>query len=274
MSASQELLIKYDSLKLYLKKLEKVAVAYSSGVDSTFLLYAAIDSLGKANAIALTAESASFPVRENDESRAFCTDREIRQIIFEVKEVDEYFDNPVNRCYYCKKGIFSQMVEIAGAENIEYILDGSNKDDDGDYRPGLKAISELGIKSPLRELGFTKQEIRDLSEHFGLPTWDKPSYACLASRVPYGERISDEKLHKIDEAEQYLIDLGFKQIRVRVHGDNLARIELDPDDFARFMQEDFRTNVYNRFREIGYTYISLDLKGYKMGNMNEEIKLL
>ncbi len=273
MANINELLKKYEDLKHYIKDLGRVAVAYSSGVDSTFLLYAAVDALGSTDAIAITANSAAFPAREGDEANIFCKERGIKQYVYDfgAMSVPGYAANPADRCYICKKGLFTNIVRLAKEHNIEYVLEGSNVDDDGDYRPGHKAIAELGIVSPLRAVSLTKQEIRNLSEHFGLPTWNKPAYACLATRIPYGEEITEKKLKMIDAGEQCLIDNGFKQMRVRLHGEDIARIELLPEDIDRFMEADMRMSVYEEFKKIGFSYVSLDIRGYKMGNMNSTI---
>ena len=270
MSDINGLLYKYEKLKEYFEDCGKVAIAYSSGVDSTFLLYSAVDALGTDKVLAITANSAAFPVREGDEANIFCLERGIKQIVLDYNAMDipGYKANPKDRCYICKKGLFSELIKVAVEEGFGIVIEGSNKDDDNDYRPGLKAIQELKVKSPLRELGFTKADIRGLSKHFGLPTWDKPAYACLATRIPVGEEITDDKLTMIDKAEQCLIDNGFKQMRVRIHGNNLARIELLPEDINRFMDEKIRALILKEFKEIGFVYVSLDIGGYKMGNMN------
>ncbi|MCR4807187.1 MAG: ATP-dependent sacrificial sulfur transferase LarE [Lachnospiraceae bacterium] len=266
---NEHLLEKYEKLKDYLRSLESVAVAYSSGVDSTFLLYAAREALGD-RVMAVTASSCSFPVRELNEAKSFCRDLNIRQEIVYSEElkIEGFSHNPKNRCYLCKRELFNKIIELAHKEGFKEVAEGSNLDDNGDYRPGLKAIEELDVKSPLRHIGFSKEEIRILSRYLDLPTWDKPSYACLASRFPYGEEITEEKLSMVDKGEQYLMDLGFKQVRVRIHGD-VARIEVMPDDFTRYMEEELRTDIYARFKEIGFSYTALDLKGYRTGSMNE-----
>jgi uncharacterized protein len=183
---------------------------------------------------------------------------------------DYFINNPVDRCYYCKKNIFSKIIEIAKKSNIEFIADGSNIDDMGDYRPGMKAVKELGVVSPLKEAGMGKDDIRLLSRELGLPTWDKPSYACLASRIPYGEKIDREKLEMVDKAEQYLISLGFRQLRVRHHG-NMARIEVLSNERDRFFDTGLMDKVYEELKKIGFKYVALDLKGYRTGSMNEAI---
>ena len=258
-------------LEEYLKELGSIAVAFSSGVDSTFLLKVAKNVLND-NVIAVTARSASFPKRELDEAVQFCEKEGIRQILVDIDEmsVEGFRKNPVNRCYYCKHEVFTRITEAAVNCGIKYVAEGSNIDDNGDYRPGLKAVEELGIKSPLRYAGLTKSEIRALSKELGLPTWEKPSFACLASRFVYGEAITEEKLGMVDRAEQMLLDLGFKQFRVRVHG-NIARIEVLPEEISKLMEETVRSAVYKRFKEIGFDYVTMDLAGYRTGSMNETL---
>lgn len=265
------LLNKYEELKEYIRSFESAAVAFSGGVDSTFLLYAVKEALGD-RVLAVTASSCSFPGRELEEARAFCEAQGICHEVFrsEELEIDGFSQNPVNRCYLCKRELFQKIRDIAEKNGIREVAEGSNIDDDGDFRPGLKAVAELGIKSPLRDRGFSKAEIRILSKHLGLPVWDKQSFACLASRIPYGEEITAEKLGMVDRAEQLLLNLGFHQLRVRLHG-NIARIELMPDEFDKFMKEDNRTKVYAAFKDIGFAYVTLDIKGYRTGSMNELI---
>jgi len=269
---SQALLDKYDQLKAYFTKLKSVAIAFSSGVDSTFLLYAAHDALGD-NVIAVTASSCSFPKRELNEAKDYASRLGVRHFIVESEEleIEGFAQNPPNRCYLCKRELFEKIFDLAKEQGIAYVAEGSNLDDNGDYRPGLQAIAELGAKSPLREVGFTKQEIRILSAHFGLPTASKQSFACLASRFPYGETINEKKLDMVDKAEQVLLDEGFVQFRVRIHGDDVARIELSPEDFPRMMDEEFRIRIYDIFKSFGFAYVSLDLKGYRTGSMNETL---
>ena len=264
---------KYNVLREYISSLGSVAVAFSSGVDSTLLLKVSHDVLGD-KAIAVTASSSSFPERELNEAKSFCESNHIRQIIFDSDEIniEGFRENPKNRCYLCKRELFTKIKAIAHEHNIEHVIEGSNLDDLGDYRPGLKAIDELGIKSPLRYAGLMKAEIRELSCELGLPTWDKPSYACLASRFVYGELISPEKLKMIERAEELLIAMGFRQERVRIHG-KIARIEVLPEDFPRIIQDDVRTRIYDSLKALGFSYVTLDMRGYRTGSMNETLTL-
>ena len=268
---NRELLDKYDKLKEYIASFGSVAVAFSSGVDSTFLLYAAKEAL-RDRLIAVTASSCSFPERELKEAEAYCSKMDVKHFIVksEELEIEGFSHNPKNRCYLCKHELFEKIRAVADEQDIAEIAEGSNLDDNGDYRPGLQAVAELGIKSPLRHCGFSKHDIRDMSQYLNIPTWNKQSFACLSSRFPYGDLISKEKLKMVDKAEQLLLDMGFHQLRVRIHGD-VARIELDPSEFDKFMKEKVRTEVYSRFKEYGFAYVALDIMGYRMGSMNETI---
>ncbi len=262
---------KYERLQAILQKLGNVAVAFSSGVDSTFLVKAAHDTLGE-KAVAFTAASDFVPQRDIEDAKAFCAKEGIEHHVvpFPILTVPHVKENPEDRCYYCKRALFSHMKEVAVANGLAYVVDGSNLDDDGDYRPGHRALRELGIVSPLHEAGMYKQDIRDLSHALGLPTWDKPSFACLASRFPYGTELKPEGLECVNKAEEFLMKKGFRQLRVRVHG-NVARIELVPEDIPRMLDEKLREETSFFFRSIGFAYTALDLLGYRTGSLNETL---
>ena len=262
---------KQEELEKLLESYKRVAVAFSSGVDSTYLLKMAQKVLGE-NVIAVTASSCSFPKRELEEAKTFCRENGIRHIVVESEEldIDGFRQNPKNRCYLCKHELFEKIRSIAKENGIETVVEASNTDDDGDYRPGLVAVKELGIESPLRHVGLSKKEIREYSKELGLPTWNKQSFACLSSRFVYGETISEEKLAMVDQAEQLLLDMGFHQLRVRIH-DKLARIEVQPSEFEKIMQEENRTKIFHKLKQYGFTYVTLDLQGYRTGSMNETL---
>ncbi|ADL07167.1 PP-loop domain protein [Thermosediminibacter oceani DSM 16646] len=264
---------KLERLKSCIKNLGRVVVAFSGGVDSTFLLKVCLDVLGKENVLAVTARSSTYPARELEEARKlaekFGANHEI--IVSEELDIPGFSENPPERCYHCKKELFGKLVAIARERGFNFVLDGSNMDDTGDFRPGMRAKDELGVLSPLKEAGLTKADIRALSREMGLPTWNKPSFACLASRFPYGERITAEKLSRVERAEDLLRELGFIQYRVRSHGD-LARIEVSPDEIDRFFDKTLREKVVSGLKGLGFIYVSLDLAGYRTGSMNEGLE--
>lgn len=259
---------KLKKLEENLKALGSVAVGYSGGVDSTFLLTVAHRVLGD-KAVAVTGVDESMPARELEAAEKYCAEKGIRHLIVRTRPLEEegYRFNSRDRCYYCKRCLFTEMRKAADREGIKYIAEGSNTDDLGDYRPGLRAVAELDVVSPLRDAGLTKEEIRCCSRELGIPTWDKPAFACLASRFEYGQEITVEKLAMVEKAEQLLAELGFRQMRVRVHG-KLARIEVEPGDIERLAREDTRSVVWAALKGYGFDFVALDLKGYKTGSMN------
>lgn len=260
---------KYQLLKDNIRKRGSAAIAYSGGVDSTFLIKVSQEVLGD-RLIAITATSSTYPERELKEAIQYAKDMGVKQIIISSEELDieGFASNPKNRCYYCKKELFTKLKKTAEDNNMEYVFDGSNYDDIGDYRPGMQAAEELGVISPLKEAMMTKEDIRELSKNLGLPTWDKPSFACLSSRFPYGNQITAPKLKMVEEAEQFLLDLGFRQVRVRHHGD-MARIEVSPEERGKFYSAAIMDEVGQKLKSFGFTYITLDLLGYRTGSMNE-----
>lgn len=262
---------KKRALDEYLRALGSVAVAFSAGTDSTFLLKAARDALGD-RAVAVTVRSCLFPDRETDQAAAFCQAEDIEQITldYDALSLDSVADNPPDRCYHCKRAMFTGIRAVAARRGLAHVAEGSNLDDLGDYRPGMLAVAELGILSPLRQAGLTKADIRVLSKEMGLPTWDKPSCACLASRFVYGETITAERLAAVDQAEQYLQSLGFRQVRVRVHLD-LARIEVPPQDFSGLLARAGELEAY--CRDLGFAWVTMDLGGYRTGSMNRTLDL-
>jgi uncharacterized protein len=265
-----ELNDKYINLQLILHGLESVVIGYSGGVDSTLLLKVAVDTLGD-YALAVIGKSETYPIREYEEAENLAKSFGAKYEIVYTEETDDlkFKENPPDRCYYCKTELFTKLTEIAKAKNIKWICDGTNVDDLGDFRPGMKAVKEKNVRSPLLEAGLTKNDIRELSKALKLPTWDKQSFACLSSRFPYGFGIDKGKLKKIDAAETFLRDNGFKYFRVRHHDDNTVRIEVGKDEILRLLNGSLREAIVNEIKKLGFKYITLDLEGYRTGSMNE-----
>ena len=260
---------KQEKLKAYLADLGSLAVAFSGGVDSTYLVKVAHDVLGD-QCIALTSVSEVNPAWEMAEAKAFCEREDIRQIVVHppVLQDSAFQRNDKDRCYDCKKLIFSTLQGVAADHGIIHLAEGSNMDDNSDYRPGHRAIEELQVLSPLRTCELYKSEIRELSKELDLPTWSKPSFACLASRIPYGEAITAEKLKTVEQAELVLKELGFANFRVRLHGGNLARIEVAKADFPRLMTPEVSDHINDALHDLGIQYVTLDLAGYRVGSLN------
>jgi uncharacterized protein len=262
---------KYDNLQEILRKMGGVVIGFSGGVDSTFLLKVATNVL-KEKAIGVIATSSTYPERELKESKLLAEQMGACSKIIETEEDKnpKFLNNPTDRCYHCKTELFTKLKAVAEEEGIPYVADGSNKDDEADFRPGMIALNELSVRSPLREADLTKDEIRDLSKRLGLSTFNKPSFACLSSRFPYGDKITIEKLQMVGAAEEFLRDTGFRTVRVR-HYDNLARIELGSDEINKIFEPETRGKIIRKFKDIGYIYVTIDLEGFRSGSMNEPL---
>lgn len=269
---SSEVRTKYDQLQEILRAMESVAIGYSGGVDSTLLMKVAVDVLGR-NAVAMIGRSETYPTREFEEAVRLAETVGVRYVVVDTEETDilKFQENPVNRCYFCKSELFGKLDAIAEREGLRWIADGTITDDIGDFRPGMKAKSENNVRSPLLEAGFSKADVRELSKHLALPTWDKPAFACLSSRFPYGTSITKENLTKVDNAETFLRDEGFRFFRVRFHDERTARIEVGKEEIARLMDDKLRERLVARLKELSFTYMTLDLQGYRTGSMNEVI---
>ncbi len=263
---------RYQRLQEILRALESVAVAFSAGVDSTFLLKVAVDTLGPENVVAVTGRSDSLARAEFEETRKLAQSIGAEHVVLDTNEFENpnYTANPQNRCYFCKSALFTQMKPFIGERGINAMVSGTNADDLGDFRPGIEAGREQGVRSPIAEAGLTKDDLRILSERLGLPTYDKPASPCLSSRIPYGEEVTSEKLRMIEAGETFLRELGIRECRVR-HHNNLARIEVPPELIPKLAEPETAARIDEHFRSLGFSYVSLDLRGFRSGSLNEVI---
>jgi uncharacterized protein len=263
---------KYQRLRAILEEMGDVAVGYSGGVDSTLLLKVAREVLGS-RSLAVIGRSETYPTREFEEAVRLAGTIGARYLVVTTEETDnlKFQENPPDRCYFCKTELFSKLAQIAREQGIRNIADGTIVDDMGDFRPGMRAKSEKQVRSPLLEASFSKNDVRELSRHLGLPTWDKPAFACLSSRFPYGTGITRENLTRVDRAETLLRDEGFRFFRVRFHDERTARIEVGPQEIGRLLDDALRERIVSRLKELGFIYVTLDLQGYRTGSMNEAL---
>ncbi|MFC4401902.1 ATP-dependent sacrificial sulfur transferase LarE [Gracilibacillus xinjiangensis] len=261
---------KYETLTSILQDMKKVVVAFSGGVDSTFLLKAAVDTLGAENVLAVTADSETYPTSELEEARKLAEHIGAKHLVIETSElaIPGYTENNPNRCYFCKNSLFDHLVPIMQEKGFSNIVYGVIADDMNEFRPGMRAAKEQGVRGPLQEADLFKDEIRELSKEMGLPTWDKPSFACLSSRIAYGEKITQAKLTKVDRSEAFLKTIGLRQVRVRTHGE-IARIEVEPQDMQKLLANHQR--VTEKLQSYGYKFVTMDLVGYKSGSMNRAL---
>jgi uncharacterized protein len=266
---------KYEHLRGTVQSLGRMALGFSGGVDSTLLLKVAVDTVGAGNVLAVIGRSDTYPEREYAEAirLAASIGATVREVETRETDVLKFQENPPDRCYYCKTELFSELRAIADAEGIAWIVDGTHADDTGDFRPGMRAVREAGVRSPLLEAGMGKRDIRAVSAALGLPTADKPSFACLSSRFPYGMKIDPARLRAIDRAESLLYDLGCRTVRVRQHDENTARIEVGVDELAILIAPEVRSRVIQELRDLGFTYITLDLEGFRSGSMNNLLSI-
>jgi len=262
---------KFEKLKTVIASYESALVAFSGGCDSALVLKVARDVLGRAKVKAVTAKSPSLAAREFEEAKRLAREFDAEHLIVETGEIErpDYQANSSERCFFCKGTLYEILSSLAAKTGFKTICSGANADDLNDWRPGLKAAEQFSVKSPLMEAGFSKQDVREFSKRLGLPTWDKPASPCLASRIPYGEPVTREKLFQVEQAENYLKDLNFSSVRVRHHG-SVARLELDPKDFERLQDEAFRKEMIRTLKSFGFHYVALDLEGFRSGSLNED----